>query len=388
MPSVPHGGSLVNRLVPEAERNRLADEAAGLPSVTLDSWSLSDLDLLAIGGFSPLTGFLGSADYAGVVRDMRLQSGHAWPVPITLAIDSDTARALPEGRTVALRGPDGRLAGLLDLTERFTYDKEEEARRVYRTTDPAHPGVSHLLSQGDVLLAGPVRLLQRPPRPFPELPDEPAAMRAEFARRGWRTVAAFQTRNPVHRAHEYIQKVALEIVDGLFLQPLVGQTKGDDIPADVRVRSYHELLRRYYPAGRVLLGAYPAAMRYAGPREAVLHALVRKNYGCTHFIVGRDHAGVGNYYGTYDAQFIFGEFAESELGITPLFFEHTFYCRACDGMASAKTCPHGPEHHVTLSGTRVREMLRSGLKPPPEFSRPEVADILVAGLTEPSVVAD
>jgi len=373
---------MVNRIVPKAERPLLVEQAKRLPPVTLDAWSASDLEMIAVGGFSPLTGFLGSADYASVVRDMRLQSGDVWPIPITLPVARETAAILGEGATVALRSPSGDLLGLLEVTERYLYDKEAEAQRVYRTDDPAHPGVARLLAQGDVLLAGPVRLLERGPRPFPDLPDEPEVVRQEFRRRGWQTVVAFQTRNPVHRAHEYIQKVALETVDGLFLQPLVGQTKGDDVPAEVRVRSYRELLQRYYPPGRVLLGAYPAAMRYAGPREAVLHALVRKNYGCTHFIVGRDHAGVGNYYGTYDAQTIFTEFAPGELGITPLFFEHTFYCRACEGMASAKTCPHGPEQHVALSGTRVREMLRRGEKPPREFSRPEVADILIAGMAE------
>ncbi|MGE5590446.1 MAG: sulfate adenylyltransferase [Bacillota bacterium] len=383
MPAVPHGGSLVNRLVPEAERPLLAEQAEHLTSVTLDAWSASDLEMIAVGGFSPLTGFLGSADYTSVVQDMRLQSGDVWPIPITLPVSRDLAALLGEGATVALRDLSGSLLGLMVVTERYLYDRQAEAQRVYRTDDPAHPGVAHLLSQGDVLLAGPVRLLQRRPRPFPDLPDEPEAVRQEFRRRGWQTVVAFQTRNPVHRAHEYIQKVALETVDGLFLQPLVGQTKGDDVPARVRVLSYRELLQRYYPPGRVLLGAYPAAMRYAGPREAVLHALARKNYGCTHFIVGRDHAGVGNYYGTYDAQTIFSEFAPGELGITPLFFEHTFYCSACEGMASDKTCPHGPEHHVALSGTRVREMLRRGEKPPREFSRPEVAEILIAGMAEP-----
>lgn len=377
-----HGGALVDRRPAGAERNEALERAARLPSLTLDAWSASDVELIGIGGFSPLTGFLGSADYRSVVHDMRLQNGLVWPIPITLAVSREQVAALAEGSSVALRGPEGELLGILDLQEMYTYDREVEARHVYRTTETAHPGVARLYSQGDVLLAGPVTLLSRRERAFADLPDEPGAVRALFADRGWRQVVAFQTRNPVHRAHEYIQKAALEIVDGLFLQPLVGQTKGDDIPAGVRVRSYRTLLERYYPANRVLLGAYPAAMRYAGPREAVLHALVRKNYGCTHFIVGRDHAGVGSYYGTYDAQHIFRNFQPDELGITPLFFEHTFYCRDCGAMASAKTCPHGADAHVVLSGTRVRELLRSGQVPPPEFTRPEVAQVLIAGLAD------
>lgn len=382
MSIAPHGGTLIRRQIPSEALPAALEEAASLPSVTLSSWSASDLDLIAIGGFSPLTGFMGSADYRSVVQEMRLQNGLVWPIPITLPVDREQAASLKEGQAVALRGPDGRLLGRLLLSEKYTYDKEAEAQAVYRTTDPAHPGVAHLLAQGDVLLAGEVEAFQRPPRAFPELPDDPALTRQLFAQRGWRRVVAFQTRNPIHRAHEYIQKAALEITDGLFLQPLVGVTKEDDIPADVRVRSYQVLLERYYPADRVILGAYPAAMRYAGPREAVLHALVRKNYGCTHFIVGRDHAGVGNYYGTYDAQRIFDEFEPAALGITPLFFEHTFYCRACGSMASSKTCPHSRESHVTLSGTRVRELLRAGQVPPPEFTRPEVAQVLVNALAE------
>lgn len=380
MPIPPHGGSLVDRRVAPAQLPHALERAASLPALTISPWAASDLELLGIGGFSPLKGYLGPADYRSVVEDARLTSGLVWPIPITLPVSRAAAARLRVGQEVALKDDAGATLGILALAEKFTYDKEAEARAVYRTTDTAHPGVRKLAEQGEVLLGGEITLLQRRPRAFADLPDEPDQVRAVFAQRGWRQVAAFQTRNPVHRAHEYMQKAALEIVDGLFLQPLVGQTKADDLPAAVRVQSYRALLERYFPAERVLLGAYPAAMRYAGPREAVLHALVRKNYGCTHFIVGRDHAGVGAYYGTYDAQRIFARFDPAEIGVVPLCFEHTFYCRVCGGMASAKTCPHDPAEQVVLSGTRVRELLQRGELPPPEITRPEVARVLAAGL--------
>jgi sulfate adenylyltransferase len=377
----PHGGTLVNRLAAGDDARVAEERAASLPTIRLSDRTVSDLEMIAIGGFSPLTGFMGPADYQSVVRDMHLASGLPWSIPVTLAVSAEEARSLPEGGEVLLTDDAGLPLAALTVTETFGYDQQEEAQRVYRTDEEAHPGVAALYRQGEVLVAGPVNVFRRPPHDdFAPYRLDPAQTRAEFDQRGWRRVVGFQTRNPVHRAHEYIQKAALEIVDGLLLHPLVGETKSDDIPADVRMRCYEVLLERYYPADRVVLAVNPSAMRYAGPREAIFHALIRKNYGCSHFIVGRDHAGVGNYYGTYDAQRIFDEFDAAALGITPLFFDHTFYCRRCEGMASTKTCPHTPAEHVTLSGTKVRELLSSGQKPPPEFSRPEVATVLIEAM--------
>jgi ATP sulfurylase len=346
---------------------------------------LSDLELVATGALSPLTGFMGRADYERCVAEMRLTSGVVFPVPVTLAVDQDVADRIAEGQEVTLCEGE-RVLAVMEVTEKYPYPrevKEREAQEVYRTTEEAHPGVARLYRRGDVLLGGDVWLVDWPDAvrtEFPELRHTPAQTRRMFVRRGWRSVVGFQTRNPIHRAHEYLQKTALEIVDGLFVHPLVGETKKDDIPADVRIESYEAILRDYYPAERVLLGVFPAAMRYAGPREAIFHALARKNYGCTHFIVGRDHAGVGDYYGTYDAQNIFDQFSPQEIGIIPLKFEHAFYCRKCGGVVSGKTCPHGPEERIFLSGTQVREMLERGEMLPEEFTRPEVARVLLKGV--------
>ena len=380
--AVPHGGELVDRRAPKDERMDRLTAAENLAKLTLGPRTLSDLEMISTGVFSPLTGFMVRDDYESVVENMRLANGLVWSLPVTLSANEDEVSSVNVGDEVALTDLDGRIVATMTVEDLYSYDKEREAREVYRTTEEAHPGVAALYAQGDTLVGGEVTLLEDEPspRPFPGYYYEPAQLRELFAEKGWRRVVGFQTRNPVHRAHEYIQKSALETVDGLLLNPLVGETKSDDIPAAVRMQSYETILERYYPKDRTVLAVFPAAMRYAGPREAVFHALCRKNYGCTHFIVGRDHAGVGSYYGTYDAQAIFQEFSEDDLGITPLMFEHAFFCLNCGGMATTKTCPHDAESHVFFSGTRVREMLTKGEYPPPEFSRPEVVEVLIEGL--------
>ncbi|NIV71345.1 sulfate adenylyltransferase [Candidatus Saccharibacteria bacterium] len=379
----PHGGNLINRYANDAERQQLIEKAENYPSIILDDKNISDLEMIACGAMSPLTGFMTSKDYHSVVENMHLSNGLVWSIPITLAVDDETMQRIRGESQVALYDHDQHLLALMQVEEIFSYDKKVEAKNVFRTEDEHHPGVSYVYAQGNHLVGGEITMLNRPNHEnFLDHRRDPAHTRKIFSKNGWETVVAFQTRNPIHRAHEYLQKCALEIVDGLLIHPLVGRTKSDDISAEIRMQSYEVLLEKYYPKGRYLLSVFPAAMRYAGPREAIFHALVRKNYGCTHFIIGRDHAGVGDYYGTYDAQHIFKEFSADELDITPLFFEHAFFCTTCDNMASAKTCPHDKSQHVFLSGTKVRQLLKNGELPPKEFSRPEVAELLMKAMRE------
>jgi sulfate adenylyltransferase len=379
-PIPPHGGTLIDRQLRGEIKAAVAERAQTLTRVPLTHMAVSDLELLAVGALSPLTGFMTQSDYKRVVNDRRLSNDLVWTIPVVLPVEDDVASQVQEGQEVALI-EDDRILAIMEVQEKYGYDKQLEAHEVYKTDEEAHPGVARLYRQGNTLLGGPIWLVDWPKnQEFLDFRHTPAQMRRIFASRGWRRVVGFQTRNPIHRAHEYIQKTALEIVDGLLLHPLVGETKAGDIPADVRMESYQSLLRDYYPPDRVVLGVFPAAMRYAGPREAIFHATARKNYGCTHFIVGRDHAGVGKYYGTYDAHLIFDEFTPEEIGITPLFFDHAFYCKKCGGIVSAKTCPHGKEHWVHLSGTQVREMLERGEMLPEEFTRPEVSKVLMEGM--------
>ncbi|MGH7308706.1 MAG: sulfate adenylyltransferase [Candidatus Rokuibacteriota bacterium] len=373
----PHGGRLVDRVLRGHAREEALARAGSLKRIALNARMMSDLELLAVGAYSPLEGFMGEADYRAVLGEMRLASGLAWPLPITLAVRRAAADALREGEDLALVTPWEEPVGILHLEERYPYDGREEATLVYGTDHPDHPGAQYQLTRGDVLLAGSVALIDRPPlKGFETYRLDPADARARFRELGWHTVAAFQSQQPMHRAHEYIQKCALEPLDGLFIHPLVGQTKLDELPSQVRVRCYQVLVEQYYPKNRVVLAVFPGAMRYAGPRETLFHALVRKNYGCTHFIVGREYAGIERAFSPLTVDEVFRAFAPEALGITPLFFDETFYCRRCETVTSPKTCPHGSQDRIGLSGAAVREVLGRGELVPTEFARPEVAEIL------------
>lgn len=375
--TAPHGGTLVNRVVQGSERLAAFEKANTLPQLSLSERNLSDLECIATGVYSPLEGFVTEVEYKSIVDTMHLPDGLAFSIPITLQVSEEAAKTIKTGSEVALAA-NGQILAVMTVTDKYQPDQDAEATKVYRTNDEKHPGVAAMREAGPVYLGGPISVVaDLPANAFPDYHFTPEKTRIAFTEKGWHTVVAFQTRNPIHRAHEYITKIALESVDGLFINPLVGATKSDDIPADVRMQCYHALLGNYYAQNRVFLGVYPAAMRYAGPREAILHALSRQNYGCSHFIVGRDHAGVGSYYGTYDAQGIFDDLNPGSLAITPLKFENSFYCTRTKQMATDKTTSSKPEERISLSGTKVREMLGNGQIPPEEFSRPEVAKILI-----------
>ena len=383
---LPHGGTLINRLLVGKEREDAIKRAASLKKITVDFRHVTDIEMIGIGAFSPLTGFMSKRDYLSVLDNNRLSDGTVWTIPVTLAVSKDEASNIKEGEEAAIYEESGHLIAIIKVSEKYDYDKKKEEKSIYLTESHEHPGVVYTESKGEVYIAGDISVIDKPAHEdFLDHRLDPVDTRRVFSENGWNTVVGFQTRNPVHRAHEYIIKCALEIVDGLFLNPLVGDTKKEDIPADIRMECYKVILDKYFPKDRVVLGVLGASMRYAGPKEAIFHAIIRKNYGCTHFIVGRDHAGVGKFYGTFDAQKIFDLFTPEEIGIIPLKFEHSFYCRKCGGLITAKTCPHSKENHLFLSGTKVREMLSSGEIPPEEFTRPEVAKVLIDAYVDKSL---
>ncbi len=377
MSITPHGGELVERLLTGNALEAAQDKAKDLPKITVDTYTSFDIDGIGKGIFSPLRGFMNEKETRSVLDRMHLRDGVPWTIPILLAVSQEQADKLKEGSQVAIEDDQGDIAAILHLSEKYSIPHEEIASKVYQTSEDAHPGAKYTMSLAPVFLAGDLDVLKARNIDHQDYNLTPRETRAAFKERGWKRIVAFQTRNPVHRAHEYLTKCALELCDGLLIHPLMGTTKSDDIPGDVRMECYKVLLEKYYPAEHAMLSLMPVNMRYAGPKEAIMHAIIRRNYGCTHFIVGRDHAGVGNYYGTYDAHYIFDKFDPEELGITPLFFDHSFYSKLTKGMASKKTCPGGNEDHVFLSGTKVREMLQAGQAPPEEFTRPEVAEILI-----------
>lgn len=376
----PHGGaSLRPLLATPAERAVGLERARRLKAVPLTSREVSDLLMLGMGAYTPLAGFMGHDDWLGAVRDMRLADGTFWPIPITLSQAADVADGIDEGEEIALAdGDTGEVLGSMTVREKYRPDLALECEHVYRTADQRHPGVEKVLSQGPVNIAGPVQTFSEGeyPTKYPQLYMRPEQSRAEFARRGWRRVAAFQTRNPMHRSHEHLAKIAAEVTDGIFIHQVLGRLKAGDIPAEVRTRAIQAMIDNYFKPNIAIQAGYPIEMRYAGPREALLHALIRQNFGCSHLVVGRDHAGVGSYYGPFDSQKIFDEIPDGALLCRPLKIDVTFYCYKCAGMATGKTCPHDPAHHLSVSGTEQRRMLEQGEDIPAEFSRPEVVAIL------------
>lgn len=376
---IPHGGELIDRLISARDEAEWREKASTLVALTLDAREIADLELIATGAASPLKGFLNRDDYASVLERMCLSNGTVWPLPLSLAIGETHYEQLKIGGSAALYDETGHLWGVIDIEDIYTRDNAAEARWTYGTESIEHPGVAYLNGRPNRLIGGTVHVFPLPSDlPFAAYRYTPKQMREKISSLGWHKVAGFQTRNPIHRAHEYLTKLALEFTDGLIIHPLVGETKNDDVPANVRFKAYEVLIENYYPKERTMLAAFPAAMRYAGPREALFHALVRKNYGVTHFIVGRDHAGVGKFYGPYDAQALFDRFTSEQLGVVPLKFDATFYCNACRNFSSARACPHDVKDRLELSGTKVREILRSGGSLPSEFTRPEVGEILRA----------
>ncbi|HHX77977.1 MAG TPA: sulfate adenylyltransferase [Firmicutes bacterium] len=376
----PHGGGeLTKCLVPEEKRAALLEEAKGLEKIFMSSKEVSDLVMLAAGFFCPLEGFMTRKDYENVVEKMQLANGVLWPIPITLSVDKEKAASLKLGQRVALVDSESNeTMGVLTIEDIFEYDKQKEAQNVFGTVDENHPGVQKCLARGDVYVGGKLEALSEGGyrENYPEY-ARPEETRAIFEEKGWQTITAFQTRNPIHRSHEYLTKIALEISDGIFIHPIVGKLKADDIPADVRMKCYNVLIENYYPKENVVLKVYPMEMYYAGPKEALLHAIIRQNCGCSHLVIGRDHAGVGKYYGPFDAQKIFETIPKGSLAIQPMKIDWTFHCYKCNGMASMKTCPHSAEDRLLISGTKLRQMLSQGEKPAAEFSRPEVLDILI-----------
>ncbi|HRH60048.1 MAG TPA: sulfate adenylyltransferase, partial [Chitinophagaceae bacterium] len=384
--NTPHGGTLVNRIATGDRKTELENKAKGLFQLTVEDRYGADVEMIAIGAFSPLTGFMGKADSEGAIENMQLANGLAWGIPILLPAGAQYDN-ISVGSEIALLDKENRVLAIMSVDEKFELDLDNLAQKCFKTTEEAHPGVQAIKRGGNKFIAGPLEMVNRPLR-HEAIDDkyflDPSETRAEFAKRGWNTIVAFQTRNPIHRAHEYLIKCAQEIVDGALIHPIVGETKSDDIPAPTRMKCYEALISGYFNPANTMLSVLPTAMRYAGPREAINHTIIRKNYGCTHMIIGRDHAGVGSYYGTYDAQVIMDEMGP-KIGMNILKFENTFWCVNTASMASSKTAPKDPEM-ISLSGTKVREMLRAGVRPPSEFSRPEVADILIDWATEAAKV--